>query len=103
VLAAFEAKKEAEFIGRLHCNTEIEMITMLISTHNRLKVGPGRAGDLLAEHLDVKMQIADEIVKDDDPELIYTKRNLAVCLKSILGPDNWDKYKTLFPLLREYW
>ncbi len=103
LLAAFEAKKEAEFEQRRRVNSEIHTIAMLIAANNELQVGPGRAGHFLAEHLDMLMQISEEIVKEDDPELIYTKHNLAKRLKQILGPENWLKYRELFPLLREYW
>lgn len=103
LLAAYEAKFEAEFKQRLAINSEIGMIAMLIAANNELKVGAGRAGNFLAEHIDVKMQIATEIINEDDPELIYTKHNLAKRLKQILGEENWLKYRELFPLLREYW
>lgn len=103
LLAAFEAKLEAEHSMRLHAQSEIDMIALLISANNELQVGAGRAGFYLAEYLDVKMQIAKEIVAEDDPELLYTKYQLAVRLKGILGQENWLKYRELFPLLREYW
>lgn len=103
LLAAFEAKKEAEFKNRLAANSEINMIAMLIAANRELHVGAGRAGNFLAEQIDVKMQIAHEILQEDDPELLYTKHNLAKCLKSILGAEGWKTYHELFPLLREYW
>lgn len=113
ILAAFEAKKEAEFDIRLRQNSELSTIAMLIATHNELKVGPGRAGFLLAEYLDVKMQIADELLSDigdshkkggdGDPDFLHTKKDLAVTLKGILGKENWEKYRELFPICREYW
>lgn len=103
LLSAYEAKLEAEFKQRLAINSELDLIADLIAANNELKVGKGRAGYFLAEKLDVKMQIATEIVKEDDPEMLYTKHNLAKRLKSILGEENWMKYRELFPLLREYW
>lgn len=103
LLAQFEAKLEAQHKRRLAINSEIGMIAMLISANNELKVGAGRAGNYLAEHIDVKMQIAEQIIKEDDPELIYTKCKLAQRLKQILGKESWLKYRELFPLLYEYW
>lgn len=103
LLAAFEAQLEAEFQQRLAINSEIDLIADLIAANNELKVGKGRAGYFLAEKLSVKMQIATEIIKEDDPELLYTKHNLAKRLKSILGKEAWMQYRELFPLLREYW
>ena len=103
ILAAFEAKKEAEYKLRLQKNSEIKLIAALISANNCLHVGPGRASGFLEELVDVNMQIAIEIVNEDDPELLYTKHNLAKRLKQILGKEGWEKYRELFPLLREYW
>lgn len=103
LLAAYEAKLEAEHKQRLANNSEIDLIADLIAANNKLNVGKGRAGFFLAEKIDVKMQIATDIVKEDDPEFLYTRRNLAKRLKQILGKDNWMKYRELFPVLREYW
>jgi hypothetical protein len=105
ILAAFEAKKEAEFQQRLATNTEINMIAMLIAGNDLGFLGPARAGLLLEEQVEVKMRIADELLRDaeDDPSLVYTKYDLASRLKSILGPSEWARCQKLFPLLRDYW
>ena len=88
---------------KMYMLTEIGLMAMIIGANNELNVGPGRAGFYLAEVLDVKMQIANEIVKDDDPELLYTKCHLAKRMKQIMGKENWLRYRELFPLLKEYW
>jgi len=105
LLAAFEAKKEAEFTGRLACNTEINLMAMLIAGNDLGFIGEKRADLLLARHVEVKMQLADDLIKDaeTDKELTYTKAILARRLKQILGPDGWNRCKELFPLLRDYW
>lgn len=105
LLAAFEAKKEAEFAGRLACNTEINMMAMLIAGNDLGFIGEKRADLLLAQHVETKMQIAEGLLEDAaaDKELTYTKAVLARRLKQILGPDGWDRCKMLFPLLRDYW
>ena len=113
ILAAYGAKKEAEFMERLGRNTEMDLIALLISANRELQVGPGRAGDLLAEFLDVKMQLAEQLLADvgdgdkrdgnGDPEFLHTKRDWATALQKILGPENWQKYRELFPVCREYW
>lgn len=103
LLAQFQAKLEAEHRMREHMLTEIGLMAMIIGANNELNVGPGRAGFYLAEVLDVKIQIANEIVKDDDPELLYTKCHLAKRMKQIMGKENWLRYRELFPLLKEYW
>lgn len=103
ILAAFEAKKEAEFQERRKLNSEICLMALLFSAHDELNVGPGRAGFLLAEYLDQKMKIADKVLKDDDPDMLHTKRDFAWKLKSILGEENWIKYRELFTFCKEYW
>ena len=116
ILAAFEAKlraefaqekaqMEADFKDRLSMNTEINMIAMLIAGNDLGFLGPARAGLLLEEQVEVKMRIADELLRDaeDDPSLVYTKYDLASRLKSILGPSEWARCQKLFPLLRDYW
>jgi hypothetical protein len=105
VLAAFEAKKEAEFMGRLACNTEINMMAMLISGNDLGFIGEKRADLLLAKHVETKMQIATDLLKEaeTDKEFTYTKAILARRLKQILGPDGWIRCRELFPLLRDYW
>lgn len=105
ILAAFEAKKEAEFSERLSRNTEINVIAMLIAGNNLGFLGPARAGLLLEEQVEVKMRIAEELIRDaeDDPSLVYTKYDLASRVKSILGPAEWARCQKLFPLLRDYW
>ena len=105
ILAAFEAKKEAEFLGRLACNTEINMIAMLIAGNDLGFLAEKRADLLLARQVEVKMEIADDLVSDakDDKDLEHTKYVLARQVKQILGKDGWNRCKQLFPLLRDYW
>lgn len=114
---AFLAKRDAQLLAyhekQRQALSEIDLIAHLISAHNELKVGPGRAGFLLAEYLDVKMQIAEMLLADvgdshkkggnGDPEFLHTKRDLAITLKRILGEENWLKYRELFPICRDYW
>lgn len=114
---AFLAKRDAQLLAyhekQRQALSEIDLIAHLISAHNELKVGPGRAGFLLAEYLDVKMQIAEMLLADvgdshkkggnGDPEFLHTKRDLAITLKRILGEENWMKYRELFPICCDYW
>jgi hypothetical protein len=113
LLAKRDAQLRAEHEQQRQALGEIDMIAHLISAHNELKVGPGRAGFLLAEYIDVKMQIAQMLLDDvgdshkkggnGDPEFLHTKKDLALTLKGILGEKNWENYRELFPICREYW
>lgn len=105
ILAAFEAKKEAEFRGRLACNSELNMMAALIAGNDLGFIGTKRADLLLEQMVEVKMKLADDLVEDAeaDKTLEYTKADLARRLQQILGPDGWNRCKTLFPLLRDYW
>ena len=81
------------------------MMATLIAGSDLGFIGTKRADLLLTEIVEVKMQIADDILADaeDDKEMAYTKGALARRLKQILGADGWERCKTLFPLLRDYW
>ena len=114
LLLKLEAKYEAEHQVRVRQHIEIDRMAMLIAAHRKLQVGPGRADGLLEEHTKVKSEIA-KMIRDDvgdthkrkdgngDPEFLQTKRNLAVTLKSILGPEAWERDKYYFPMVKDYW
>ena len=105
LLAAFEAKLEAEYKERLNRNSEINLISTLIAGSRLGFLGEKRADLLIEEQIDVKIQIAENLLNDakDDKEMAYTKADLARTLKQILGEEGWNKRKHLFTLLREYW
>ena len=103
LLASFEAKLEARYSAQLDINAEIDLIAHMISCNEDLKVGPGRAEKVLNGFLESKMDVMTAIVEDEDKELVYTKHQIAQRLKQIMGPENWKKYHTYFPLLKEYW
>ena len=108
-LANLKAQAEAKAAAKTEAHVEIDTIALLLSAHDVLKVGPGRADTLLNSFLAWKMEIAEAIVKELDEdqskkkELVMVQRDLAKLIKSILGPDGWEKWKTLFPFLQEYW
>jgi hypothetical protein len=105
LLEAFEAKLEAQYQGRLACNSEIGMIAVLIAGNDLGFIGEKRADLLLAQLVETKMKIAEDLIKDSavDKDLTYTRADLARRLKQILGPDGWSRCRELFPLLRDYW
>lgn len=108
-LAELQAKAEAKAAAKTEAHVEIDTIALLLSSHDVLKVGPGRADTLLNSFLAWKLEIAEEIVKELDEdqskkkELVIVQRDLAKRIKEILGPEGWEKWKTLFPLLKDYW
>ena len=102
MLAKFEAQLEAKHEKQRMMQSEIELIATMIAANNELKVGPGRASFFMAEILHMRMKIAQEIVLEDDPELLYTKHQLATRLKQIFGKE-WPRCKEMFPMLRDYW
>lgn len=57
---------------------------------------------LLSRFLAVRQEIAADLFTDSktDKTLTYTKHDLARRIKSII---NWQRFKVLFPLLKDYW
>ena len=108
-LAKLEAQAAAKQAVKTEAHVEIDTMAMLLAVNDELQVGAGRAGNVVNAFLAYKMEIAEAIVKELDEdqskkkELIVIRRDLAVRLKEILGQENWEKYKTLFPFVREYW
>jgi hypothetical protein len=108
-LAKLQAQAQAKEAVKTEAHVEIDTIALLLSAHDVCKVGSGRASTLLNSFLAYKIEIAEEIVKELDEdkskkkEIIILRRDLAVRIKEILGKEGWEKYKTLFPFLRDYW
>lgn len=108
-LAKLEAQAAARQSVKTEAHVEIDTIAMLLAVNGRLNVGPGRADGVINDFLAWKLEIAEAIVKELDEdqskkkELIIIKRDLAQRLKEILGPEAWEKRKTLFPFLKEFW
>ena len=84
----------------------------MLTVNDELQVGPGRAGRVFNAFLANKMEIAETINEDwgpdndkrtGDKELLRVKKNLAKRLRSIFSPEDWEKVRTMFPLLRDYW
>lgn len=108
-LANLQAKADAKAAARTEAHVEIDTIAMLLAAHDRLQVGPGRADGLVNDFLAWKLEIAEAIEKEwsedhsKKKEILVVRRDLAKRLQEILGPAGWEKWKTLFPFLREYW
>lgn len=108
-LARLQAQAAAKEAVKTEAHVEIDTMAMLFAAHDRLQVGPGRSPGLVNDFLAYKLEIAEAIVKELDEdqskvkELVVIRRDLAARLKEILGAEGWEKYKTLFPFLREYW
>jgi hypothetical protein len=110
VLAAFEAKLEANYRQRLEINSEMDMIAFMKTVHEELGVGPGRAFNAFTAFMANKLEIAETIHADygpdketGDKQILHTKSSYAKLMRRIFGPESWQKVKTWFPLLYEYW
>lgn len=108
-LANLQAQAAAKQAVKTEAHVEIDTIAMLLAAHDICGVGAGRASAMLNSFLAYKMEIAEEIMKELDEdqskvkEIVMVRRDLAKLLKEILGQEGWEKYKTLFPFLRDYW
>ena len=102
LLAQFEAMKEAQFKERTAIHTEINLLSLVISADDEEIVD---VGGLLERFIATKMKMAEQIVDDSkvDPSLVYTKADVARRVKSVLSKEDWERYRELFPLLKDYW
>lgn len=110
VLAAFEARLEANYKQRLEINSEMDMIAFMKTVHEELGVGPGRALKSFNAFLANKVEIAETIHADygpdkhtGDKQILHTKSSYAKLLKRIFGAESWQKVRGWFQLLYEYW
>lgn len=108
-LAKMQAQAQAKAAIKTEAHVEIDTIAMLMMAHDIFQCGPGRASKAINSFLAYKMEIAEAILKEWDEdkskkkEIVIVRRDLAKHLKEILGQEGWEKYKTLFPFLRDYW
>lgn len=108
-LAKLEAQAAAKQAVKTEAHVEIDTMAMLLAVNGRLQVGPGRADGVVNDFLEWKLEIAEAIIKElsedqsKKKELLIVKRDLAQRLKEILGREAWEKRKTLFPFLKEFW
>ena len=108
-LAKLQARAQAKEAAKTEAHVELDTIAMMLAAHDVCKVGPGRADELLNAFLAYKVEIAELINKEWDEDLskkkevLVVRRDLAISLKRILGPESWEKYKSLFPFLRDFW
>lgn len=102
ILARFEAMKEAQFKARMAIHTEINLLGLIIAADDEELAD---VGSLLMRFIQVKMKLAEDIVEDSraDPSLVYTKADVARRVKSVLSREDWERYRELFPLLKDYW
>lgn len=104
LLAKFAAELEADYYQRLQRSMEIDRIVMLLTVNEVLHVGPGRAGKFLEAFLAKQMEFSENILTDakDDPEAVYTRVKLTRQLRAMFSPEDWAKYRGMFPFLADF-
>ncbi len=110
MLAAFEAKLEANYQQRLEVNNELDTIAFMVTIHEELGVGPGRAGRLFNAFRANKVKLAKTIQEDygpdkdtGDKEILHTKATYAKLMRQIFSPEDWKRNRIWFPMLMDYW
>lgn len=110
MLARLAAKQDEVYQQKLQIGFEFDLIALMKTVHEELHVGPGRARKVLDAFLENKMELAQTIDEDygpdkhtGDKEILHTKKSYAHLLRDIFSPADWEKVRTLFPLLRPYW
>lgn len=108
-LAKLQAQAAAKEAKRTEAHEELDLMALLLSTHDELQVGPGRAPNLVDSFLCYKVDIAEAMIKELDEdkskkkEILILRRDLAARIKDILGREGWERHKFHFPFLRDYW
>lgn len=100
-----KAKMEEEFLGRLQCHEEIDVIATILAANEYFGCGPGRAGGFLEALAKAKVEVCD-VINDDgaaDKDIIYAKKVLADMVKRVVGRETWEQLKVKLPLLKDYW
>jgi hypothetical protein len=109
VLAAFEAKLEAKYQAKKDRHLEFDRIAFMKTVNEELGVGPGRAYRVFNAFQANRVEIAEKITEDygekdsGDKEILHTKATYAKLLKRIFKPEDWERVKIWFLLLKEYW
>lgn len=98
-----EQRAKVRYQAMLDVENEIGLIAYVLACDDQFDLTPDQAGDIVHGFLGAKRGVASAIASDEDEHLVYTKYDLARRLKQTLGPENWQKYRYLFPLLKEYW
>ena len=80
-------------------HNEIDRLALVIAADDE---GVVNVDALLSRFLAVRREIASDLFTDakSDKTLTYTKHDLARRIKSII---NWQRFRVLFPLLKDYW
>lgn len=80
-------------------HNEIDLLALVIAADDE---GIADVNALLNRFLAVRQEIASDLFTDakSDKTLTYTKHDLARRIKSII---NWQRFRVLFPLLKDYW
>ena len=80
-------------------HNEIDRLSLVIAADDE---GIADVDALLSRFMAVRQEIACDLFTDakSDKTLTYTKHDLARRIKSII---NWQRFRILFPLLKDYW
>lgn len=112
LLAKYEAMWEARYQQRVDMHNEVDRIALMLTVHEVLKVGPGRAAKVILAYQANRLKIAQAIQKEVKEsrtkenkvgEILITRRDITKALRDIFGPDNWLKFRRLFPFTEEFW
>ena len=100
VVPNYSDKEEAiEAWNRRAQPGEIDRLALVIAAEDEEIID---VDGLLERFLKTRQQIASDLFADSksDRSLTYTKYDIARRIKSVI---NWQKWKLLFPLLKDYW
>ena len=95
VLAAYEAKLEAQYRRKLSVTMQMCFDVAVITANDVFKMGAGRAKQFEQKYSENYAKICAMLLEDEsDPDLVYSREKIDERLKMIVGEENfasWDE------------
>lgn len=95
MLAKIEAKYNALFHRKMDMLMQMGQDAAMISAHEVLQLGPGRAKDFCMAYINAMNTMAHMVLEDqkDDKEFVYSKAKIDEQIAAIVGPENFQPWE----------
>ena len=98
LLAAYEAKLEAQYDARIRVQRAFMMAAFMMSANETLGMGKGRAENFQNTGIAHLKEIAKAVLEDSeaDKDVVWSKAKVEQRLRQILGDELYEQYKHLY-------